>query len=215
MIAIPEVVEKIVKRSAYLDDALARGILNLSALARSVRPEVEKELMKEVQTGAIVMALRRLSQRLKKRRVQPKILRSTPDVMVRSNLTEVTFANSDSLVAAQKRLLEKLNVRQHYFVTFTQGVYETTIIFSSELAEIVKGVFRGERVISRFENLSSITVQFPTGIVLIPGVYSTLLKALAWEGINIIEVVSTCHEFTLILEDANIKSAFGVIKGLF
>ncbi len=55
----------------------------------------------------------------------------------------------------------------------------------------------------------------PKGTALIPGVYSYILKALAWEGINVVEVVSTLNEFTIILEDKKIDSAFAVIKRLF
>jgi hypothetical protein len=50
---------------------------------------------------------------------------------------------------------------------------------------------------------------------LVPGVYSYILKALAWDGIPVIEVVSTSNEFTIILEDRNIDPAFGLIKRLF
>jgi hypothetical protein len=48
----------------------------------------------------------------------------------------------------------------------------------------------------------------PPGTALIPGVYSFILKALAWEGLNVVEVVSTLNEFTIILDDKAIDAAF-------
>jgi len=38
---------------------------------------------------------------------------------------------------------------------------------------------------------------------------------LAWEGINILEVVSTTHEITLIFGEKNIDQAFLNLKNLF
>ena len=45
-----------------------------------------------------------------------------------------------------------------------------------------------------------------------PGLYYFILKELAWEGINIVEIVSTSHEFTLLVNDEDIDKAFLVIK---
>lgn len=215
MIAIPEVVRNIIKKSPYLNEALSLQIINLSALARLIKPEVERELMKEVQQGAIIMALNRESHITQtKHHQQQKLFPSPSDLMVRSNLIEVTLANSELLIPKQKRLLEHLSRGRNYFITITQGIFEMTIIASRELKNSILAIFEGEKIITTLENLSSLTVRLPEGNAFIPGIYNYILKALAWEGINIIEVVSTFNEFTLILEDKNIDFAFSIIKRL-
>ena len=55
------IVEEIIKKSPFLEEALAEGIINLSSLSRQIKPEIDEELHKDVQIGAIVMALKRLS----------------------------------------------------------------------------------------------------------------------------------------------------------
>jgi hypothetical protein len=216
MITIPEVVAKIIKKSLYLEEALALGLINLSALARFIKPDVEREAMKEVKDGAVIVALNRLSRKTVKRARRLKsVFRNAPDLTVRSNLMEVTYANAERLIVRQKKLLDQLGGKPGYFLTVTQGINETTIIASRELKEKILAIFKGERIIARIENLSSITVLLPRGTALVPGVYSYILKSLAWEGINIVEVVSTLDEFTLILEDKNIDQAFSLIKKLF
>jgi len=216
MITIPEVVAKIIKKSLYLEEALALGLINLSALARFIKPDVEREAMKEVKDGAVIVALNRLSRKTVKRARRLKsVFRNAPDLTVRSNLMEVTYANAERLIMRQKKLLDQLGGKPGYFLTVTQGINETTIIASRELKEKILAIFKGERIIARIENLSSITVLLPRGTALVPGVYSYILKSLAWEGINIVEVVSTLDEFTLILEDKNIDQAFSLIKKLF
>ena len=216
MITVSEVVESIVRRTPFLEEALARGILNLSALAREIKPEIEKELMKKVREGAIVMGLKRLSSKIKKtHNKQRSFFKNPPDLMVRSNLVEITILNSETLLNKQKRLLEQIKSVQNYFLTFTQGIYETTIIVSKNLEEKLLKIFEAEKIISKFENLSSITIQLPEGSALIPGIYSFILKALSWEGINLIEVVSTFNEFTIILESKNTDRAFSILKRIF
>lgn len=61
MITIPEVVAELVSKKPFLEEGLSRGLINLSALARELQPQIEKRLYKNVQTGAIVMALKRIA----------------------------------------------------------------------------------------------------------------------------------------------------------
>ena len=216
MITVPDAVERIVRKSPFLEEGLALGILNLSALARLIRPEVAKEAMKDVRDGAVIVALNRLSRRMHKRTKRTKsAFGRAPELNVRSNLFEMTFANSETLPLKQKKLLEKTARSGRGFLAFTQGINEATLIAGNELEDAVKDLFADERLIGRIGKLSSVTVLLPPGTALIPGVYSYILKALAWEGINIVEVVSTLNELTIVLEDRTIDTAFSVIKRLF
>ncbi len=216
MRTIAEALADILRRSPYLEEAMGLGLLNHSALARHLKKDVEREVMKKVKDGALIVALNRLSQTLRGRDARPRgLFRKAPDLIVRLNLFEVTTANSESLAQKQRKLLESVSPRSPFFVTFTRGINETTTVASRELRERVLAAFKGETLISQIGGLASVTVMLPKGTALIPGVYSYILKALVWEGINVVEVVSTLNEFTIILEDKKIDSAFGVIKRLF
>ncbi len=76
-------------------------------------------------------------------------------------------------------------------------------------------IFSDEKALSWTEDLSSITALLSQDTVTIPGGYSYILKALSWEEINIVEVVSTLNELTIVLEDTDIDRAFSIIKRLF
>jgi hypothetical protein len=216
MRTIAESIADIIRKSPYLEEGLARGLLNHSALARHIKGDVERDVMKKVKDGALIVALGRLAPTIGAKTRRPrKVFRKAPDLIVRLNLFEVTYANSGSLAQKQRKLLEAVSPRTPFFVTFTRGINETTIVASREVRDRVVSVFKGEKLISQIPALASVTVMLPKGTALIPGVYSYILKALAWEGINVVEVVSTLNEFTIILEDKKIDSAFGVIKRLF
>lgn len=215
MITIPEIVEKIIKKSSFLEEGLSKKIINLSALSRIIKPEIEKELYKKVENGAIIMALKRLSNKLDNKNNIKKIFINAPDLIVRSNLIEYTLANSQSLIPKHQKLLEIINRQKEFFSTITEGVFETTLIVSLELESSIKKIYLDEKVIFKVNNLSSITIRLPKENIDLSGVYYFILKPLAWEGINIIEVVSTTHEITLIFEEKNIDKAFLILKNLF
>lgn len=214
MITIPEIVEKIVKGSPFLEEGLNKKIVNLSALARIIKPEIERELDKKIENGAIIMALKRLSSRVDHKNTK-KMFLNAPDIIVRSNLIEYTFANSQSLISKHQQLFEAVGKQKEFFSTITEGVFETTLIASLELESSIRKIYQGEKIIITVNNLSSITVRLPKENIDISGMYYFILKPLAWEGINIIEVVSTSHEITLIFEEKNIDRAFSALKKLF
>ncbi|VVA44135.1 Aspartate kinase [Candidatus Roizmanbacteria bacterium] len=215
MITIPEIVEKIIKKSSFLEEGLSKKIINLSALSRIIKPEIEKELYKKVENGAIIMALKRLSSRLDHRNSINKIFINAPDLIVRSNLIEYTLANSQSLIPKHQKLLEIINRQKEFFSTITEGVFETTLIVSLELESSIKKIYKDEKVIFKVNNLSSITIRLPKENIDLSGVYYFILKPLAWEEINILEVVSTTHEITLIFGEKDIDRAFLNLKNLF
>ncbi len=215
MITVPEVVEDIVKKIPFLEVGLSRGIVNLSSLARMIRPEVQKAAYKGVTEGAIVMSLRRLSEKIGRLRRPKKGQWKGHEMIVRSSLAEFTVLNSDLGVDKYKELLRLINVRKGHFFTVTQGIFETTIIASQELEKQVEKILSRVKIISRFENLSSITIRLSQETVKIPGSYYFILMQLAWSGINVIEVVSTFTEFTVILKDKEVDLAFTALKAMY
>ncbi len=215
MITVPEISEKIINRSRYLSEALSKGIINISALARYIKPEIEQILDKKVSYPSVVMALNRLSSQIKPKYVVSNIFKSPPDMIVHSNLIEITVAHSQSLIEKYPSLLKLSKANDKHFFTITDGVFDTTIIISKSLKNEVKKALKDEKIVSEFENLSSITIRLPKEAITTPGIFYFFLKSLAWEGINIIEIVSAYLELTIVLSEKDTNKAFAILQSLF
>lgn len=139
---------------------------------------------------------------------------SIGDIAVKSNLTEFTFFNSPSLIDKQRALFEKISSQKGSFLTFTQSLYQTTLIANSVFEKEVKKIFKEERLLSNLTKLSAIILTLSAETVKTPGVYNFILNKLAWFGINVIEVASSFTELNLIVEDAEVDRAFSVLKNL-
>lgn len=216
MNTISSVVEHYIKSKPFLLSSLSQGIINLTSLSRIMMPELESHLGKEVKQGAIVMALKRLSEELdfKINYKISKVLKNIGEITVRSSLTDYTFVISDTLLENQAKLLAEINKVHDIFYTSSRGVNETNIVVSASIAPTIETIFRGEKLTHKIEDLSSITVKLPQENISTPGVYYYIFQRLAWEGIIIHEVISTTNEFTIIVSDDQIDVAFKVIKDL-
>lgn len=213
MITIPQLVEEFVHKSPFLEEVFSQGLINHSALARQLKPQIDQKLYKDVQIGAIVVALNRLAIKLKpKNDTVSHILDNLGDITLRSNITSYTFANSSTLRAKQAQLLEDIAAIPNSFVTVTDGVFETAFFVSINVASFIEKSFSAEKLKNKIDQLSSITIVIPEEAISVPGVYYSILKKLAWEGINFIEVVSSFTELTIFLENKNVERAFSALK---
>ncbi len=213
MITIPEIVEDLVQSSPFLEETLSQGLINNSALARNLKPEIEKRLLKDVQLGAIVMALNRLSKQMSFSNSKlDNLLNKLGDISIRSNIVSYTFENSSTLTQNQAKLIQKSANTPHSFLTITDGVFETAFFASKNLSEEIEKLFAEERLKIKISDLSSITIVIPEEALHISGVYYSILKKLAWEGINFVEVVSSYTELTIFIEDEKIDKAFSALK---
>jgi aspartokinase len=75
-------------------------------------------------------------------------------------------------------------------------------------------LFKTEKCTGVTDNLASITIKLPTENIEISGIYYYILKRIAWEGININEVISTTNEFTIVVRDKDIDRAFSILMSL-
>ncbi len=216
MKTISSVVEQYIKKKPFLQSALAQGIINLTSLSRIVKPEIEEELGKDIRNGAIVMALKRLSDDLEFRATHKiiKVLKNIGEITVRSSLTDYTFLASDNILVQQAKLLEEINKNQDVFYTSSRGVNEINIVISNVMDKTVERLFTEERCTQKAEDLSSITVKLPAENVSVPGIYYFIFQRLAWEGIVLYEVISTTNEFTILVNDEQVDIAFKTIKDL-
>ena len=159
------------------------------------------------------MALNRLVPRLELMSTMKfkKVVENIGDIIVRSNLADFAFTNSATLYEKQAILLDSVRNMKDVFCTFSQGIYETTLVVSSSIVPLVDEIFADEHKISQTQNLSSITVKLPAENAICPGVYYYIFKELAWDNINIAEVISTTNEFTVVISDDDIHRAFTIL----
>jgi hypothetical protein len=211
MISTAELVKSIIKTSPLLEDGLAMGIISYSALARELRPRIEKKLLKSVTRGSIVMALKRMSKELQTKQKQIKKI-SLSKLSIRSDLVELTYVNSEKIAAKYKEVLIITEGKDCEFCYISQGVKESMVIVSREIAEKAEEIFKEESLIIKFEDISSITILFDKEIVSVTGAYYSILKILAWNNINIIDVISTYSELTILFSNKDIDKAFSILR---
>ena len=216
MKTIQEAVEITIRKTPFIEEALHEKLINVSSLARIILPEVTKLLKKDVKVGAVMMAINRLSpvSELRIRKNVKKLALNLGDVIVRSDLCDFTFKNTPSLLKEVSKIISKAADSNDYFLTVSQGIFETNIVTSRNLKETVEEVFKGEVLINNVEDLASITIKLPKENLELSGIYYFILKQFAWANIAVQEVISTTHEMTIVVKERDINQTFSLLMDL-
>ncbi len=210
---ISDIVEEGIRKMPFIEEAMTANLLNYSSLARLLQPYVSKVMMKSTTEASVLMALkRRPAMGANAINLNAKNFRKhIGDIFVRSGLSTFTYANSPTLTEKQTRLLHEVQSLPDTYCSFTQGMYERTLIVSENIVGCVKRIFEKENYVTGNRDLSSATVMLKSSNVRAYGLYYYILKMIAWHGINVIELVSTSNEFSIVIEQKNVNDAFSVL----
>ena len=216
MKTIQETVETIINRTPFIEEAMQDKLINVSSLARAIKPEVEQTLGKKVKSGAIMMSINRISpiNILRIRKNIKSFSLKLGDFIVRSDLLDYTFKNTSSLHKQISVLFSKTGNNRESFFTVSQGIFETNIVVSKNLKQEIEKLFSKEKIVNSIEKLASITIKLPKINVEQSGIYYFILKQLAWANIPLQEIISTTNEITLVVKEEDINKTFSILIDL-
>lgn len=217
MKTIISIVETNLKQQPFLAKMLTDDLINLSSLARRLKPQIDLELQTNVKIGSVVMALKRLIPLLKTQNNinYKKLTNIYGDINIRLNLCIHTYKKSTSLISAHKEFLDKLTGVSNLFHLVSKGIFETSIVLSTEYQTVLDTAFRNENLVLKMNNLSCITIKLGVEYSKIPGVYYLIFSKLAWQNISVHEVFTTTYEITILIDETDTEKAFSCIKDIF
>lgn len=212
MPTVAHLTRKIIEKKPFLEEALAEGIINNAALAEKMIPELEKELKKKVKFSAVNLAIRRMAEGLETKPVINFKFDKDTDITVKSNIIEIVLYKNDKIQEYIKKIYSLMDFRKGDFITVTQGFNEIMIITNEKHEIKIKDIIPDRVIKKKIKNLSTLTINIPESAVEGLGLFYTLSRVLNWENINVIDMVSTYTEITLIVKQDDASHSFEVLK---
>ncbi len=100
------------------------------------------------------------------------------------------------------------------FFNVYSGLRETSYIITSNQQEAIERIFKEEHMKSNFKNLASISITLPPIYSEVIGTTYYILKKLAWEGINLIEIMTTGNELALVVHEKDVEQSIKILMDL-
>ncbi len=211
MVTISHIVQNILNKHVFLQEAINHGIVSFNKLADNIKSEIEKELNKKVKHNAIVMALRRYADKLetKKEKLAFNYFRET---LLRTDICYIVIEESETCVRTIQRLYDEINFKHGGIFNLTQGNYEISIITNQRYKDRFLDLLSDENVLKVVENLVVISLTYSKDFSATPGLLYNVSRFIAWENINIYNVINTPKELAFIISKKDAMRCYHTLE---
>ena len=137
------------------------------------------------------------------------------EILMRTNIMDFNIVKSNSLLNKIKNLYGLIDFERGDVLNIILGNNEVSIITNEKYKEKLSNFLKGEKIINKEFDVVSLTLSFRSkDFIYTPGVVFTAVRNLAWNNINILEIVSTMTELTFILKKKDSIKAYNILSSL-
>ena len=213
MVTISHISKKIVSGQPFVEEGLAGGIISIANLAEQILPKIEQELGKKIKHAAVVMALRRYADEIAEHRRKTSRFDFTGEILMKTNICDFSVIKSPNLLVKLKTIYNLVNFERGDTLNVILGNNEVSIIINEKYMQKLTKSLAGEKILNKEHDLVALTIIFTVDdFTHTPGVIFNAVRKLAWENINIYEIVSTMTELTFILGKKDSMKAYNVLQ---
>ncbi len=214
MPTVAHLVQKYVRALPHLEQFVERDLVSFHRLARYLLPQIEEELGHRADEGAVVMALSRLREKMGERAAEQM---SAPgwskiELSLRSGAIEIDLARTPSAFRKAHTLQGGLSGEHDELFSIVQSQSEITLIGSSKHEQEFLRLLQGEKLLHIERDLALLYLRFPQDMLYQPGFFDRVTRELAWENINVFEIISTLTELVLVLKEKDAARAYDVLR---
>ncbi|MGI0090604.1 MAG: hypothetical protein ACREBS_02745 [Nitrososphaerales archaeon] len=210
-VSISKVVKEVIDDDLSLQDALSRRYGNYTAIARLIKPKVERDIGRKVNFDSLVTSVKRVKPRLQLAQggIEGVLARSV--VNVRTDVAKLNLEKSKRSLEAARNIMATY---QEEFLQISESNSAITMIFDQKLLEEIHEKFNDDDVLDEQSDLAAIIVHSPTEIVRTPGVVLSIYTKIAENHVNIEDTVSCFTDTIVVIRMEEVARTFSTLTGL-
>ena len=210
-ISISKTVKDVIDDDLSLQDALSRKYGNYTAIARLIKPKVEKDLGRKVNFDSLVTSVKRVKPRLQLQQggIESVLARSV--VNVRTDVAKLNLEKSKRALDSARNIMANY---QEEFLQISESNSAITMIFDQKLMEDIHKKFKDDDVLDEQSDLAAIIVHSPADIVRTPGVVLSIYTKIAENHVNIEDTVSCFTDTIIVIRMEEVARTFSTLADL-
>ena len=214
MVGIRHIVNKLVDERIYLHEAICNGIASYGSVAKYLKPLIEKELGRDVEHFAIVTALRRYADKINTKFKDIEFNTKYSEVNLKTHIIDINVIRSAELFDKLKRFYDLINFEKGDILHVIYGRTHVAIITNKRYKDKILKLIQNQKIKKIEEDLVALSFTVGKERIEAPGVLFKLTRSLAWEDINVVEIISVDMEVTFIVKKEDANKGFNALERL-
>ncbi len=199
MVTISHVVQNVLQHQVLIQEAINKKIVSYNKLAYYLKPKIELEINKPVKNSAIIMAIKRNTQKIKSKSEDFKFPKSIETI--RSDISYIVFEESTTILSKLYDLYNIVNFKKGGILNIIQGNYEVAVVINKKYKEDLLDICFNEKTLEIIDNLVSISYSYSKDLFYKHKILHDISVFLAWDNINIIDIIITKTEINIIIKE--------------
>jgi aspartokinase len=133
---------------------------------------------------------------------------------MKTKICDISVSRSPFLIERLKKLYDVVKFEKGDILNIIQGSTELSIVTNERYKAKSLEILKKEKILNIEENLISLTMTFSRDFLYTPGVVFNIIRNVAWENINIFEIVSTNTELTFIIHKKDAIKGYKALEKL-
>ncbi|MFB6076921.1 MAG: hypothetical protein ABEK12_02220 [Candidatus Nanohaloarchaea archaeon] len=202
----------------FLTDLMAMDAVNYRGLARAIRPQVlDRTDRDSVNLDAIVMAIRRYESEADDVRgttdLIERVLRES-ELTLKSDIVYYTFPRRPKFHRIAVETYREVDERSGDRVYILQSDAEIAVIVNEGNAGIVDEKFEEHEARNIERDLAMVVLDSPEEVLEADGILSYLTERIIWDGIGLIDMVTTYTECVFLVREADSTALYDTLNRL-
>jgi aspartokinase len=210
-ISIAGAVREEVDYDISIQDAFARGYLNVSALARILKPRIESRVGRKVNLESVITSMKRLRGKYSPSTQEIRKIVAESVVNVRTHVSKLSVERTKKALQVVSHMLA---THQDDFIQVSESISSITMIFDQKLHRTVKENLGDASIQDQAEDCAAIIVHSPPSIMSTSGCITNFYNQLARRHVNIEDTVSCYTDTIMVVRMADVGRAFDALTNL-
>ena len=210
--SVSSCVKRIIDKTPFINEMLVKGILSYSNYATSIKDDVEESYGKAVKHSAIVMAIRRYGDELRAKEENSKKNDVDYEIIMKTKIYDLNIVRNDKFLAKLAKLYNEVSTEKGDFLNVSLGSHEISVAISEKYKLLVEDLAKDEEILHKMDDLVALSLVFSGDFLQTPGIVYEAVRKLAWEKINVIEILSTKNELTFVIKREDSMKAFDELQ---
>jgi aspartokinase len=204
-----EMVREMIERDAVIKNGLARGLINVRALARYFQVASHEEATFE----AFVAAIRRypIKESAARYRAVGKMITK---LTLKNKLVDVEILNEPEIAVAIAKFSSEIDYARGETLSIASQARRVRVVTDSKNLDKLIALIPKRNVLSVARNLAEVSVEMSEMVIGTPGIIATITTEFAMNGINLVDTITCVPDGSFVVNEKDAAKAYQILEKL-
>jgi len=134
--------------------------------------------------------------------------------LLKTDICYIVVEESSTSLDKIQALYNEVDFKRGGILNVIQGNYEMGIITNQRSKDTLLGLLSDEKILNVIEDLVAISLTYSKDFMFVPGILYNVLRFLTWENINIVGIIMTQKELSLIVSRIDAMNCYNTLERL-